>query len=321
MGLDPVRVGMIGVGRHARAILLPSLALSDELRLVALATAHEGTARAAEERYRCRCHVGHEALLADEAVEAVLVVGGRHEPQMLDALRAGKHVWCETPAVSTAEGARAIAAASAGRVVEVGFCLSYAPIYRELRRRLQQWREESPGPRMFQVRYYPYVGHFYHLLGFLNGPITAVSVLKSEVGQFVHLRFANGDTGSLTWTRFANTSLPYEEVTITGETGLLSVTDGRDLRFYHTREPVHSQELSIGTVDAELGTPTFSMPYGQLNHLYLRGYVPELEAFARHVRAGEPPEATIAQAYEALRVRQAIERAASSGGWELIEDA
>jgi predicted dehydrogenase len=83
---------------------------------------------------------------------------------------------------------------------------------------------------------------------------------------------------------------------------------------------VHSQELSVGTVDAELGTPTFSMPYGQLNHLYLRGYVPELEAFARHVRQGEPPEATIAQAYETLRVRQAIDRAAGSGGWERVAE-
>src|SRR5437868_6766795 len=104
----PVSVGMIGVGRHARAILLPALGLAPSLKLVALATAHAESAREAEERYRCRCYVGYEALLADAAVEAVLVVGGRHETEMLDALRAGKHVWCETPAITTAEGAPAI---------------------------------------------------------------------------------------------------------------------------------------------------------------------------------------------------------------------
>src|SRR2546422_20346 len=80
---------------------------------------------------------------------------------------------------------------------------------------------------------------------------------------------------------------------------------GPHLPFSPPREPVHSQVLALGTVNAELGTPTFSLPYGQLNHLYLRGYVPELEAFARHVREGEPPEASISQAYTTLRVGQA----------------
>ena len=106
---------------------------------------------------------------------------------------------------------------------------------------------------------------------------------------------------------------------MTGETGMLSVTDGRDLRFYHTREPVHSQELSVGTVDGELGTPTFSLPYGQLNHLYLRGYVPELEQFARRVRQGEPSICGIGDMERTVLVREAIDRSAASKQWEAVE--
>jgi predicted dehydrogenase len=43
---EPLRVGMIGVGRHARKMLLPSIAqIPEQVRLVAFATSREETAR------------------------------------------------------------------------------------------------------------------------------------------------------------------------------------------------------------------------------------------------------------------------------------
>src|SRR6184192_2585756 len=75
---DPVRVGLIGVGRHARLILLPALALVPELQLCCVATAHTDTARAASERYRVKAYIGFEDMLDHPGMEAVLVVGGQH---------------------------------------------------------------------------------------------------------------------------------------------------------------------------------------------------------------------------------------------------
>lgn len=49
--MKPVPIGQIGVGFHARTILIPSLALVPELRLAAVATSLEATAREVAERY------------------------------------------------------------------------------------------------------------------------------------------------------------------------------------------------------------------------------------------------------------------------------
>src|SRR5207248_10617424 len=72
---EPVRVGMIGVGRHARQVLLPALTLVPEIELCCVSTAHTDTARAASARYRVKAYVGFEDMLDHADLEAVLVVG------------------------------------------------------------------------------------------------------------------------------------------------------------------------------------------------------------------------------------------------------
>lgn len=316
----PVRVGMIGVGRHARLILLPALSLVPELRLAAVCTAHEETAREAERRYGVPAFVGYEAMLRESDLEAVLVVGGQHCPEILASLAAGCHVWCETPCVtSTDMGADIRASAQeAGRIVEVGSCLRCAPVYRRLKKELDSWRADAPGPRLFQCRYYPYVGHFYNLLLWLNGPIAEVSAVKSDSETLVTLRFRNGDLGTVTARRFHNDSIPYEQVAVSAENGLLVAENGQELRRFRSRDKRAAKDLEFDTSDIEAWVPTFSMPYGKLNHLYLRGYVPELEHFARRVRLKEPAICGVQDMEATLLVRQAIDQSAASRQWTAV---
>ena len=315
---EPVRIGMIGVGRHARLILLPSLTFVPELQLCAVATAHEETARLAGQRYRVPAYVGYEEMLErQEDLEAILVVGGKHQPEIRAVLEAGKHVWCETPAVTDAEDAadlRALAQTKELRV-EVGSCLRHAPIYLRLKEELEEWNRTSPGPRLFQASYYPYVGHFYNLFQYLNGPWAAVSVLQGPLETLVHMRFVNGDIGAVVSRKFHNDSIPFEQVSVSAEDGLLIAANGRDLRRYYTPEPRTGMELSFDTAAADLIGPTFSMPYGRLNHLYLRGYIPQLQHFARMVRQGASSVCGLADMEETLRLRQAITRAAETQDW------
>lgn len=317
---EPVRVGMIGVGRHARQVLLPALALVPELQLCAVSTAHTETARAAEERYRVPAFVGYEAMLRNGGLEAVLVVGGQHSTEMLGCLHYGTHVWCETPAVTSAEIAHDVQAVAreARRLVEVGSCLRHAPIYRRLQQELESWRGDEPGPRLFQCRYYPYVGHFYNLLFWLNGPVAEVSATRSDTETLVHLRFRNGDLGSVTARRFHNDSLPYEELAISGESGFLVASNGQELRRYYSRAPKPAIQLEFDTSHASLWSPSFSMPYGELNHLYLRGYVPELQHFARRVRLGEPSVSNLDDMVQTLHLREAVERSCETRRWESV---
>jgi UDP-N-acetylglucosamine 3-dehydrogenase len=316
----PLRVGVIGFGIHARQVLLPATEqIPEAMRVVALATAREETARAAEQLYRIPCHVGYEALIADPAVEAVINVSSAdHEAAAIAALEAGKPVFNETPAIRTEEGAARIRQLSQekGLTYLVGSCLRYAPVYQKMRALLHAWREEAPGPRMFSASYYFSSSHFHNLMLFLSGPIHQVLHLTAPEGggTVTLLRFANGDIGSIRDCGFHNWSPPYEQVEIAHQSGLLVAEDGRTLRFHRTPRTVHPTELSFDEADGRLFQTTFSIPYGRNRQLYLRGYVPELAEFVQCVRTGAPPTCGVDDALATLRVGQAARHSRELGG-------
>lgn len=146
----PIGVGIVGCGIIARTHIRALLALPGEARVTALASrspasiagaaaylreqadehaAEAGAAgdRALAERYQeiarsePRHHADWEALVADPAVDAVIVTTPPflHHPITVAALRAGKHVLCEKPlAVSLREADQMVEAArTAGRVL------------------------------------------------------------------------------------------------------------------------------------------------------------------------------------------------------------
>jgi myo-inositol 2-dehydrogenase/D-chiro-inositol 1-dehydrogenase len=317
---EPVRVGMIGVGRHARQVLLPALLQTADLRLVCACTAHEESARQVEETFRLPCYVGYEAMLREAEIEGVLVVGGRHEPQIMACLEADKHVFCETLGISTHAGARDIIRLrdEKKKVVEIGFCLRYAPVYQTMKSSLGEWRRSDPSERMVVVHYYPYIHHFYNLLLFLNGEIRAVLVHSGENQQIISLQFANGDIGAIIARNFHNVSAPYETVEVSGMGGVLRAREGNHLLFHHTETPVSSpsnREFRFDLAAFSGFHPPFSLPYGSVTQLYQRGYVPELEDFARCVRTGEAPVSTVEEAEKNVSVSEAVTAAKQQGGW------
>jgi predicted dehydrogenase len=99
----PIGLGVVGCGDLAQQAVLPHLAQPDALPLARVAAICSRTldrAQAVAERY----HVPHvttdlEALLADKAVEAVLILtpARLHFQQALAAVRAGKHVYVQKP--------------------------------------------------------------------------------------------------------------------------------------------------------------------------------------------------------------------------------
>lgn len=99
----PIGLGIVGCGDLAQQAVLPHLAQPDALPLARVAVLCSRTldrAQSLAERY----HVPHvtadfEALLADQAVEAVLILtpARLHFQQALAAVRAGKHVYVQKP--------------------------------------------------------------------------------------------------------------------------------------------------------------------------------------------------------------------------------
>ena len=136
-----IRVGLIGTGRIAGFVHVPSLRLLPELcEVTAVASRDAVKAKAFAEQWGIpRVHDTWEALVGDPELDAVVVC----PPSDLNgsvagaALAAGKHVLCEKPLALTASEARSLAAAadrSPGRVCMVAFTFRFAAALRYLKR-------------------------------------------------------------------------------------------------------------------------------------------------------------------------------------------
>lgn len=119
-------VGVIGAGPGVAALHAPTIArVGDRFRLVHVADAGSGRARAIGEAFDARASCGIDDLLADPAVEVVAICSppADHAAQIRAALAAGKRaILCEKPVATTAEDARDVlrACADAGALLVVG---------------------------------------------------------------------------------------------------------------------------------------------------------------------------------------------------------
>ncbi|MFT3684647.1 MAG: Gfo/Idh/MocA family oxidoreductase [Phycisphaerales bacterium] len=130
---DPLKVGLIGVGRQGRAILT-ELASMDSVKVVAVCDNDDNRLNSAKTRTAgAEGYADHKALLAHKDLDAVIIATPTHLHRQIatDAIAAGKHVYCEAPLAHTIEDAQAIAAAAAGskKTFAVGYEGRANPVY------------------------------------------------------------------------------------------------------------------------------------------------------------------------------------------------
>lgn len=95
----PVRMGVLGCAEIARRRMLPAMATSADIELVAVASRDIHKADEIARRYGCHAVEGYASLLADDSMDAVYVPlpAALHAHWIEAALRAGKHVLAEKP--------------------------------------------------------------------------------------------------------------------------------------------------------------------------------------------------------------------------------
>jgi len=123
------RVAVVGHGHWGRNLVRNFHRLG---ALAAVCDAAEPARRAAAEAYPgVRCEADFAALVADDAIDALVVAtpAAEHHRLVRDALAAGKHVFVEKPlALSVADGEELVALAEERRrVLMVGHVLRYHP--------------------------------------------------------------------------------------------------------------------------------------------------------------------------------------------------
>jgi predicted dehydrogenase len=128
------KVGIIGAGRQGRAIIA-ELQKIDAVQVAGICDVVPGRVTSGIERAPgAEGFANHGALLGREDIEAVIIATPTHLHRQIavDALSAGRHVYCEAPLASTVEDCQAIVTAATGArgVCHVGFQGRSNPLYK-----------------------------------------------------------------------------------------------------------------------------------------------------------------------------------------------
>ncbi|MBE0604569.1 MAG: Gfo/Idh/MocA family oxidoreductase, partial [Deltaproteobacteria bacterium] len=96
-----IRVAVVGAGAFAKNVHLPNLkGMSDRYQIRAVVSATGSNAKSTAQQFGAEyAGTSYEEILADPEVEAVILCTHHHlhARQTVDALKAGKHVYCEKP--------------------------------------------------------------------------------------------------------------------------------------------------------------------------------------------------------------------------------
>jgi myo-inositol 2-dehydrogenase/D-chiro-inositol 1-dehydrogenase len=139
--MSMLRVGIVGLGRlgmrHARNLHL----YTPGVELIAACSPMESERAAAKSLGVARLYSDYAQVLADDSVQAVFLVTptSLHAQQIIAALNAGKHVFCEKPLALDLTDCLRVEAAAAKRpdlVVMIGFVRRFDPSYRDAAARI-----------------------------------------------------------------------------------------------------------------------------------------------------------------------------------------
>ncbi len=272
-----VSVGLLGSGAFAAGTLVPAMKASTNTTLVAVCAATGSHAQHAGRKFGFRYGTTDETkVILDPAVNAVVVVTRHHlhAKQVLAALAAGKHVFCEKPLCLSEEELRSIAGAYLGipsaerPALMVGFNRRFAPMTARMKSFLtpiseplalhyrinaghlppDHWvndREQGGGRILGEVC------HFVDLLMFLaSSPILGVdarvvgnSSRYSGDNVLVSLRFANGSEGSISYLANGDRAFSKERIEVFGGGSAAVLEDFRRLELVRDgrKEIIHSR--------------------------------------------------------------------------------
>jgi predicted dehydrogenase len=140
---DRVKIGIIGTGAQGQNLLRQLVSLpnaevvaASDIYLPSRIKAQEITAGKAQ------LYSDHRAMLDRQDIEAIVIATPLylHAPMTIDALKAGKHVFCEKAVAYSIEQAKQMAytARETGKILQIGHQRHYSPIYRHARQLVRE---------------------------------------------------------------------------------------------------------------------------------------------------------------------------------------
>ncbi len=238
-------LGVLGAGNYATAVFLPIVQKTGGVQKVGIATASGLSARHAAERYGFQFASSAESdVLGNPQVQivAILTRHQHHARQVIQALQAGQHVFCEKPLAITAEELSAVQELlmqQPPHLVTVGFNRRFAPFSQQIAQFLSGRREPLFVQYRVNAGYLPLshwlhdpqqgggriIGegcHFIDYLTFLVGkpPVRVRTVGLPDGERYrqdnvcITLSFEDGSVGVVNYLANGDKSFPKERVEV-----------------------------------------------------------------------------------------------------------
>jgi predicted dehydrogenase len=336
MQSTPIRLGIVGCGGLTQFIHIPCIASLDAFRVVAVCDLREEAAERAAARLPGSQVSADAERLLEEELDAVLVCAppAVHESVTLAALKCGRHVFLEKPPSMTVAGARRLVDAAAGKPQRtmVGTMYRHAPAHRmakEISERAEfgplltfHGRYVGPGPGMRMdwgmdrnddaqmVRFFT-LDHVIHLADatrYFMGDVASVHAIRSRTQEesyafAVNLSFTSGLVGC--WT-LGFRAVAFDTLIYLLGNGPASV------------QVRNWQQLEYAPPQAPVGQGFHGYPRihwdGGINYaegVMRPGYREEWQAFARAIQEGTECHANVEDAWQAMRIVEAMNRSLS----------
>jgi polar amino acid transport system substrate-binding protein len=320
-----MRLGVVGAGTFAQAILLPAFAAQREVSFECFCTASGTSAASMAQKYRAaKATADPDDIFSSPDVDAVIIATRHdtHAPYAMKALKSRKAVYVEKPLAMTVGELDSLAdlyhrLTSDGKnpFLMVGYNRRFSPLARLVKEVFSRVRDPisvlyrvNAGPASNEWIKDPVQGggrivgevcHFIDLMTFLTGSlpdtISASSLQndKKSISDILTatIQFSNGALGSIHYFSSGNPTMPKEYLEVFGGGICAQLRNFRNVQFYGAKSPGKTSYLN-----------------------QVKGYKQEAEAFARAYLNGEKAPIAFEELYAVAKATLKVEEALASGG-------
>jgi predicted dehydrogenase/threonine dehydrogenase-like Zn-dependent dehydrogenase len=315
-GVNTVRLGVVGAGNFANAVMLPALKKVPSIELVSITSGSGFHAQLAAKKYNFKYAALSEIeILNDPQVNTVSILTRHHlhAEQVVRALQAGKNVFCEKPLAITADQLSQIKQqllnGDVSPLLTVGFNRRFAPMARKLAEFINMHREPLvvsyrinagsiplahwvQDPAQGGGRIIGEACHFIDFLTFLVGEVPTMVTAHSlpddnryrEDNVGMTLNFPDGSIGTIFYLANGDKSFPKERIEVFSG-GMVAVLDD-----FRTLELVSQGKRQV--IRSSLRQD--------------KGHRAEWEAFSQAIIAGGPPPIPYYQLFGVTQVTFAV---------------
>ncbi len=264
-GVNVVRLGVLGAGNFANAVMLPALKKIPSLELIAISSGSGLHAEFASKKFGFKYTAANEnEILNDPQVNTVSVLTRHHlhAEQVIRALQAGKHVFCEKPLATNREQLAQIKqlllSLENSPQLMVGFNRRFAPLARKLYDFIKLSQEPLVATYHINAGNIPLthwvqdpiqgggriIGEGCHFIDFLTYLVGAppISVVAQALPDDSHYRednvvmlfsFADGSLGTVNYLANGDKAYPKERVEVFSGGRVAVLDDFRTLEMVH----------------------------------------------------------------------------------------